>query len=131
MWKFFFARPNLIVTANHILNKNNFKPNDGFSKCQFWLIAQPNIVVELTVDNLIEHSEIDTTLIRLQQDFPVRIRKFSSTDIEVGLKCFNEGFVGGQMPRLNASWGSTGLLITSCSYNGTVSIGDGHIKSKK
>ncbi len=128
---FFFVRPDLTVTANHVLNKINFKPNEGFSKCQFWLIAQPDIVIELTADDLIEYPEIDTTLIKLRKEFSVGIRKVSSTDIEAGQQCINEGFVGGQMPVLNAGWGATGLLISSCSYNGTVANGDGYIKSKR
>jgi hypothetical protein len=128
---FFFVRQDLAVTANYVLNKVNFRPNDGFSKCQFWLIAQPNIVIELTANKLIEHPEIDTTFIQLQKSFPITIRKLSSADIEVGIDCFNEGFVGGHMPSLDASWGTTGLIITSCSYNGTAVTGDGYIKSKK
>jgi hypothetical protein len=127
---FFFVRPNLAVTAQHVLNSNTFNPNPGFNNCQVWLIVEPNIVIELKLVNLIEHREIDTTLIQLSNDYSVSIRKISLTDIERGHECFNEGFIGGKMPFLNSSWNSNGLQITSCAYNGIITNGSGHIKSK-
>lgn len=128
---FFFVKPNMAVTANHVLNRTNFKPNDGFEKCQFWLIIQPDIIIELGAEDLFDFPETDTTLIRFSQNYQIPIRKMSSTVIEEGLICFNEGFVGGQMPGLDANWNPNGLLIKSCSYNRTVSNGNGFIKSKK
>jgi len=127
---FFFSSPNLAVTAQHVLNTNTFTPNIGFNNCQVWLIVQPDIVIELKLNNVIQHPEIDTNLVKLEKDYPIKVRKLSSTTIEVGHECINEGFIGGKMPSLNASWTSTGLQITSCSYNGTIANGQGHIKAK-
>lgn len=126
---FFFIRPNLAVTAHHVLNTNTFSPNIGFSKCQVWLIVQPDIVIELSLNNIIQHSEIDTTLVSLEKDYPIKFRKLSSAIIEVGHECINEGFLGGGMPSLNAIWSSTCLQITTCSYNGNVANGQGYIKA--
>ena len=36
----FFINEKTALTANHILNKEVFKPNDGFMYCKFWLILQ-------------------------------------------------------------------------------------------
>jgi len=127
---FFFISSSLAVTAQHVLNTNTFKPNTGFRNCQVWLIVQPDIVIELKLNNVIQHPEIDTTIVKLEKDYPIKVRKLSSTTIEAGNECINEGFIGGKMPALNASWTSSGLQITSCSYNGTVANGEGHIKSK-
>lgn len=128
---FFFVRPNLAVTAQHVLNSNTFNPNPGFKNCQVWLIVEPNIVIELKLVDLIEYREIDTTLIQLSNEFSVSIRKTSSSDIESGQECFNEGFISGIMPYLNTSWNSNGLQITSCAFNEIISNGSGHIKSKQ
>lgn len=128
---FFFIRPNLAATAHHVLNSNDFKPNNGFSSCQYWLLIQPDIVIELKKENLIEFSEIDSTIIKFDKDFNIPIRKISTTKRQAGHPCHNEGFTGGQMPGLIASWGTNGLIITGCNYNNTNANGDGHIKSIK
>jgi hypothetical protein len=127
---FFFISSNRAVTAQHVLNTNTFTPNIGFRNCQIWLIVQPEIVIELKLNNVVQHPEIDTTLVKLEKDYPIQVRKLSSNTIEVGHECFNEGFIAGKMPSLNASWTSTGLQITSCSYNGTIANGQGLIKEK-
>jgi hypothetical protein len=126
---FFFSSPNLGVTAQHVLNSGTFKPNIGFRNCQVWLIVQPDIVIEIKLNNVIQHPEIDTTLVKLEKDYPIVVRKLSSAKIDVGHECVNEGFIGGKMPSLNVSWTSTGLEITSCSYNGTIANAQGHIKA--
>lgn len=128
---FFFIKSNIIVTANHVLSKKSFKPNDGFSYCQFWLIVQQKIILELNRDDLIDYPEIDTTIIHIQKNYDVDVRKLSTSPIQIGQRCFNEGFIGGQMPGINATWGNDGLIITSCHYNGTDVVGDGYVKSKK
>jgi len=128
---FFFINKNTIVTANHILNKNGFKPNEGFKKCQFWLIIQPKTIIEVKETDLIEHPDIDTTIIRLNKDYPVTVRKLSSKDLTIGSACFTEGFVGGKMPQLDVKWGLNGLIISSCTYENTVANENGTIKSKK
>jgi len=127
---FFFIKPDLVVTAQHVLNTNTFIPNSGFNNCQVWLIIEPDIIIELKLKQIIEHPEIDTTLIQLTKDYSIKIRKASSTLIYDGHECFNEGFVGGKMPTLNIGWTSIGLKITSCIYNNTITIGQGYIKSK-
>lgn len=128
---FFFIKKNTIVTANHIFNKKAFIPNAGYKKCQFWLIIQPKTIIEIKSSDLIEHSEIDTTIIRLNKDYPIKVRKLLSKELTIGSSCFNEGFVGGQMPNLEVSWGPTGLLISSCDYGNTVSNQNGTVKSKR
>jgi V8-like Glu-specific endopeptidase len=128
---FFFSSPNLVVTAQHVLNSSTFKPNIGFSNCQVWLIVQPDTVIELKLNNVIQYPEIDTTLVKLEKDYPIVVRKLSSATIDVGHECINEGFIGGKMPSLNVSWTSTGLKIASCSYSGAIANEQGHIKTKQ
>jgi V8-like Glu-specific endopeptidase len=128
---FFFISPNLVVTAQHVLNTNTFEPNIGFNNCQVWLIVQPDIVIELKLNNVIQHPEIDTTIVKLEKDYPIKARKLSLSKIEAEHECYNEGFTGGKMPSINANWTSTGLQITSCLYNGTIANGQGYIKAKE
>lgn len=37
---FFFVDKTTVATANHVLNKRDFKPNDGFANFQFWLLLR-------------------------------------------------------------------------------------------
>ncbi len=128
---FFVVESNLAITANHVLNKKDFKPNNGFLYCQFWLIVQPDFILEIHHDSLIEFPEIDTTFVRLDKVFNLGIRKLSYSDIQVGRTCFNEGFVAGKMPSVKADWEDNELRITSCTNNGTEAIGQGYVKSNK
>ena len=83
------------------------------------------------MDDLIEHPDIDTTFINLEEEYPIYIRPFSTKKIEAGLFCRNEGFIGGQMPGIVVNWSDSGLVISSCEYNTTIANGEGYIKSKK
>lgn len=126
---FFFLDPNKAITANHVLNRMQFKPNKGYKKCQFWLIIEPNYIKELKAESLIEYNEIDTTIIELKNPYPYKIRKLSLDHFSVGSKCQNEGFVAGEMPILKVGWGPDGLIISSCNYNGTNAVSCGVLKS--
>ncbi len=127
---FFFISSNLAITAQHVLNSNTFKSNVGLRKCKVWLIAQPNIIIEIKLKDIIEHSEIDTTLIQLSKSFPIKVRNCSLNNADSGHECYNEGFTGGQMPNMKVSWGQNGLIIYSCSDNKIITNGHGKIKQK-
>jgi hypothetical protein len=126
---FFFLQADKAITANHVLNRAQFKPNEGFALCQFWLITQTDFIVELKAEYLIEYPEVDTTIIELEHPYKDKIRKISLNHFQVGIRCTNEGFIAGAMPALNISWASSGLIISSCNYNGTNVVVSGHIKS--
>jgi hypothetical protein len=128
---FFVLKPNLAITANHVLNKQTFIPNPGFKYCQLWLIIEQNTIIEIFANNCTEHSEIDTTFINLKNSYPEYIRPISNKNIEIGIECKNEGFIGGTMPVLEANWSQTRLVISNCTYEETIANGKGHIKSKK
>lgn len=128
---FFFIRENLAATAHHVLNTNDFKPNDGYLNCQYWLIVEPDIAIELNRQDLIEFPEIDSTAIKFDRKFNISIRKIATTLSQAGQPCLSEGFSGGQMPEVIASWGSKGLIIKGCNYNNTSANGIGYIKSIK
>jgi hypothetical protein len=126
---FFFISPNLAATAHHVLNKKEFKPNDGFSSCQYWLLIQPDIVIELKKQDLIELPEIDSTVVKIREKFNIPIKEIATTIRQAGHPCCNEGFTGGLMPEVEACWGASGLIINGCNYKNTVANGDGHIQS--
>jgi hypothetical protein len=126
---FFFLQQDKAITANHVLNRAQFKPNEGFALCQFWLISQTDFIVEIKADNLTEYSEVDTTIIELEHPYKNKIRKISLNDFQVGTRCENEGFIAGEMPDLDISWASSGLIISGCNYNVTSVVERGHIKS--
>ncbi|MCE4217597.1 hypothetical protein GD586_09055 [Pseudarcicella sp. GAP-15] len=126
---FFFIKENKAITANHVLNKAQFKPNEGFDKCQFWLIIEPNYIYELQKEYLNEFAEIDTTIIELRKPYHDKIRNISQKYSQIGDKCKNEGFIAAEMPNLNIQWGQQGLEISSCAYNGTGTTAVGFIKS--
>ena len=59
----FLVNKNFIITANHVLNKRDFKPNEGYKFCQWWVLSN-NFVFEIFPENFKEFPEIDLTLIK-------------------------------------------------------------------
>ena len=128
---FFFIESSIVVTANHVLNTKDFKPNEGFKYCQFWLLIEPDIIIEVSSNDLIEFPDIDSTVIKLKKTYEIPIRTISIIPIEAGRHCFNEGFIGGQMPGIIANWSDEKLIITECHYNITRALGEGFVESVK
>ena len=126
---FFLLQVKKAITAKHVLNKAQFRPNDGFTKCQFWLIIEPNYIFELQKEYLKEYAELDTTIIELKVPYLGMIRNISPKNSLIGDKCQNEGFIAGEMPNLNIQWGQQGLEISSCHYTGTNATAIGFVKS--
>src|SRR5687767_10712328 len=116
---YFFVGKDVVVTANHVLNKNAFKPNEGYKYCQFWLISEPTIIIELSKDDLIDYPDVDLTVIKLRNSYNVAIRRLSSEPYQKGVNCYNEGFIANQMPGIVAEWRDEKLIINSCLYNST------------
>lgn len=119
------------ITAHHVLNTSNFKPNSGFTKCQFWLLCEPNFILELKKEDLTNFSEMETTLIGLKKIFKGQLREMDFGVPNVNTECYNEGFKGGLMPTLDAKWGPKGLVINSFSSKNVKIKAEGFIKSKK
>lgn len=108
----FFINPNHIVTANHILNKGNFKPNDGYKHCQYWVLSK-DIIYEVFPEYFKEFPETDLTLIKNLGNKGVTSYK-TSKRYSVGTECYNEGFMGSDMPILDIVWKENKLIINKC-----------------
>lgn len=127
----FFIDGERVVTANHVINKKEFVPNIGYSNCQFWIIIEPNIIIEINKQNIFDYPEIDTTLINLEKEISIKFRGISKSIIKENELCFNEGFIAESMPELNVNWQNNKLNISTCNYNKTDILGEGYIKSLK
>lgn len=82
---FFFVKLNLAITTNHSLNKSDFKPNQGFSKCQFWLLYKEHII-ELDMKSFREFPEVDLTAINVPrgQKYKRKFFKISDRPLNIG-----------------------------------------------
>lgn len=125
----FFIDRERILTAHHVLNKKEFVPNIGYSCCQFWILFEPNIIIEIKKSQLFEYPEIDTVLVKLENEIIIEHRNISKENIRVNEICFNEGFISGEMPNINANWVDNKLNILNFNYNDKDILGHGHIKS--
>jgi hypothetical protein len=125
----FFVESNMIATANHVMRKEKFIPNEGFSRCQFWLLMKPDIIIEINEDYLIESPEIDLTLIKLPNKYPVKSGEFSDKLPSVGEECHNNGFRANNMPILSYDWVSERLAISDFDLQSVSVEGSGKIKS--
>lgn len=128
---FFFLTESILITAYHVISKHNMKPNQGFKYCQYWLIKDTKVIIELSSDMLTDHKEIDTTIITLKKIGSAGFNNASSETIIAGSPCYNHGFIGGSMPKVNAMWGDSGLIIKSCDYSKNIANGNGFIVSNR
>ena len=126
---FFLLKQNEAITAHHLLNKENMKPNIGYAYCQYWIIFEPDIVEEININQVKLYPEIDTTIIKIKRNLNAKIRKIAKVNATVGQECYNEGFKGGEMPHANVSWEANRLKITNCFYKNTRVVSTGYIKS--
>ena len=109
----FFINPDYIITANHILNKDNFKPNNNYKYCQYWVLSE-NFVYEIFPKYFKELLETDLTLIKnLMGNKEITSYKTSKI-YSVGTECYNEGFMESDMPRLDIAWEKNKLVISRC-----------------
>lgn len=128
---FFFANENLAITAHHILSKDKFIPNSGFTKCQFWLLMSSNLIIEINEDDLIGHPEIDLTVVKLFKKYNSSGCNFSKNEPRIDACCHNIGFVGGEMPEISIRWENGKLVINGFSLDRVSVIGKGMIKDLK
>ena len=59
----FFIDPRNALTANHLLNVDNFQPNDNFLYCKFWLLLENGQSSIIENEYLKSYPSIDTTKI--------------------------------------------------------------------
>lgn len=125
----FFANKHLI-TAKHALNARDYKPNDGYVFCQYWVLINDQ-VLELSPDLLVESPDIDLTVINTPQKLNDRASYEFSLDREIGTKCYNDSYIGGSMPQIDARWDEEKLVIEGYSLDDKKIRGAGKIESIK
>ncbi|MBU4308200.1 MAG: serine protease [Nanoarchaeota archaeon] len=109
----FFIDSNYIITANHILNKDNFKPNDNYRYCQYWVLSE-NFVYEIFPNYFKEFPETDLTIIKnLKENKKISSYKISK-EYSLETECYNEGFMKSDMPLLDCRWEENKIIIEKC-----------------
>ncbi|MBU0683185.1 MAG: trypsin-like serine protease [Candidatus Omnitrophota bacterium] len=119
----FRLNDNTVITANHILNQENFKPNEGYNKCKYWLITQEGKSQSILKEDLISFPDIDTTFIMK------RNKESNATNIKIpNIKETGEieasGHIAGLMPTMEVKWIGEELEISNvnlinCKAEGT------------
>jgi len=101
-WKMF--------TANHLLNKNTFKPNLWYNYCNVYVLID-NKVIWISNNDIIEYSDIDTTIINFDVNYEFSSSFNFGINYNVNDECYNEWFIGSSMPILKSLWNKNELLI--------------------
>jgi len=128
----FFINEKTALTANHLLSTSSYKPNEGYSNCQYWLISRGGEVIDLKKEYLIDLPQIDTTIIKFPRNQVIGNTFELSTDPpRAGEEVLTQGFVGNAMPETSATWGRNGLLINSIDLGNVIADRQGFIKSIK
>lgn len=113
----FFIDEKNVLTANHHFNRDEFKPNDSFSYCKFWLLLDNGQALIIEKDYLKSYPDIDTTKIC----FPEIVCK-NSLDYKTAtakkedkfvLKGFLASVPGNPNPQISLDWNEQGELVIS------------------
>ena len=54
----FFINENTALTANHVLSRASYKPNNGYNQCQYWLISRTNVVIPSEREALTDYQKL-------------------------------------------------------------------------
>lgn len=128
----FFIDEYTALTANHVLNRLNYKPNDGYKRCQYWLISQTNVIIPIERENLRDHPEIDTTFIAFDEpQSSATVLKLADIPPTIGEAVLSNGYVGNRMPDVKASWAPDRLIIENCDLRSVIADREGFVKSIK
>ena len=105
----FLLNDSTAITANHVLNKINWKPNPGYKYVQYWLLKRGSKkIIELNNESLTSLPNVETTLINLVEKINPEL-EIVHQKFEIGDPVQNYGHIS-NMPITKAHWGS-GLII--------------------
>ena len=100
----FLINDSTLITANHVLNKNNYLPNPGFKHVQYWLLKRQNKkVIELSINDIKSFPDIETSIIHLKNKVPCNIM-LTSQNVTLQDSVFNYGHISNNMPITEAHW---------------------------
>jgi len=124
----FYVNNNTAITANHVLNKNTFIPNQGFCHAMVWLISRKGNIHALKKNNITAFPEIDTTIIKTNTNITdTDIYILNDQRLAAGSPVFASGHTGNTMPQINAGWEGTSLCIYSVNLRSVASDTEGQI----
>lgn len=128
----FFIDERTALTAHHILNKLNYKPNNEYRHCQYWLISETNVIIPIQKEALIDYPEIDMTVIAFSEPpSGVAVLKLSGASPLIGEEVYSKGYMGNQMPDVKANWAPDRLVIERCDLRSVTVVREGFVKSIK
>lgn len=109
----FFVNEHRALTANHVLSRENYRPNDGYSRCQYWLVSRDGVIIPFGKDALIGYPEIGTTIITFDEgQTGVKTYKLSDVPPIIGEAVCSKGYTANlMMPVQKASWKRDGLVV--------------------
>ncbi len=112
----FFVDSRAAITAHHCLNNETFRPNEGLQHALVWVIERSGTIRQIERGYTSLHPEIDTTTISFPDPVTgVKIYECSVGGVSAGLNVDGIGHMGNSMPKVNAEWQSSELIIQSAS----------------
>ena len=123
----FFIDEKTFLTAHHVFNSSQNIPNKGYTNCQFWLASRTGEVFEIINPKIECHPNIDTTIIRFPTNITKNVIEMFKTLPSKNDKIYNHGYLP-KMPKIDANWTSSGLIIKSVNLNTVHSDGMGTVQ---
>ena len=130
----FFINNKTALTANHLINGDSFKPNDGFLFCRFWLLLENGQIVEIKKDYLESFPGVDVTKIYFSSDVYEGELNYKKSIANIDNKFILKGFLASvpSNPSLEVSmgWDENGeIFVDQFNLNSVISEQQGIIES--
>lgn len=128
----FFINEKMALTANHVLGESNYRPNEGFSFCQYWLVSRKGRSIPLSVKQIKSYPSIDTSTIAFESpQISEKSYKVSNELPISGEEVISYGYISGGMPDVKSKWQIDHLAIERAKLSGHIADKDGSIVAIK
>jgi len=124
----FFIDSKTALTAHHNFNTGLFRPVGDYKRVRFWLASRDGILIPIDKDYLVDHPEIDTTIIRFPSDQRVEAIGLSAHIAQEGDEVRSLGFDAAKMPRLDLRLLDGKLEVSYVDLSDTIHDGEGIVR---
>lgn len=123
----FFIDQQTALTAHHVLNSATFRiPTIGFSDCRYWLLNRNGTIVECNSVTLVDHPEVDLTVIKFASAIPnVTTLCLSAEQVPPDSAVSNQGYVAGSTGDSQLQWVNANLTFRIFDLRSSFNDGDG------
>ncbi len=120
-----------LLTAEHIISKNSFTPDNGFEKVRYWALLESGQNIEIYKNNIESKREKDLSIIKTSKWINGKVLKVINSETNINSTCGNYGYTARTMPDIDGAWSKRKFNIKFHSLQENRIHSSGYVKSIK